>query len=167
MEALEHLADKYSQPTETEQAAPTGQPVPEPTDPDGGGNVAAILVKAMEFGFRRVDDRVNYPEEVYQEAREELGPLCEKYGAAIDTDRIPYREEFRGGLFIGRLWRKSWDSIKAAWAADKAKKKANQESSNGQERKHQPTQPSHPVSGEERPRKEPSPHTSIWHQANG
>lgn len=165
MEYLEKLAAKHEQAEATEQATEKAaeQPVETVEEPtDAARRFGQLVVKGAELGFRFIDDRVKYTESTYDEAAEKLGPLAQKYNIS-GPERFPYEQEIEGGLFLGRLWRKTWARIHALRDQDK-KQKAQ---SNGDQREYQPAESAHPVSGEERPRQESSPYTSQWDSANG
>ncbi|WP_245573511.1 hypothetical protein [Marinimicrobium agarilyticum] len=163
---LDDLADRYdsAEQEETEARAEPDQKQTESRPTEGAENLAYMTLRAVEFGWSRVDPRLKYTENVYSEGREKLGPVLSKYGLGVSEDQLPNSEEIKAGFWLGALMKKTWLTAKALWENDKREREKQQ---NGDQREHPAEQSPYAIPGEIRPREESMPQAQSPYSPEG
>lgn len=127
----------------------------------------SLLVSGEKVVKALVDSRLYAAQPEKDLCRSELGPFIEKYNLHGAGDgKIPYREEWDAGWYLGGLFRRFKRAVAQLRAEDKAKHEAKQRVNNGDQRKHQTEKPAHAVPSQERVREEPNTDSPGWDSEN-
>lgn len=176
MDELERIAARAEQlEREREQADEIEPEQPErqagqvrPVDPmEAAGNRAEAILRIAEGAAKMFfDSRLMMPKEEIQSGRESLAPVIDKYNLAGEgSGNLPYQEEIVAGFYLGGLikrFRRAWADLRARDKAEQARREAEKQADNGQERKYQPEKQSRPIPGEVGNGKKPDHDTPRW-----
>lgn len=133
----------------------------------GGGDSAAefaesLLVMGTSVAQAFVDSRLCVDDQEIALCRSELAPALDKYSLARGDGKIPYREEWRAGFYLGGLGRRFKRALAQLRAQDKAKMEAKRRAENGGQRKHETQESAYPVPSKERVREKSNVDKEGW-----
>lgn len=187
MDELENLVNRAESFERDQVGAQTWEPVSEgeakvkagtvpPVNTiDAAGNRAEGFLRITEGVVKLIfDSRLVMGDDEIESGRESLSPLIQKYNLAGEGNgNLPYQEEISAGLYLGGLFKRFKRALVVLRAKDKAEAEAKRQAndganssgnkaSNGEERKHETSEQSQPLSGDLGVWQEPDADAPKW-----